>query len=678
MVISLSARLAPAAVALASPFQDHMVLQQHTAVPVWGTASPGQNVTIRIAGQQHEVRVAGDGKWLVRLDPMNARKDPSELVVSAGDEQVVCRDVLVGEVWLCAGQSNMGRMVSQVDNAADEIAQADHPLIRMFTIDPIATGTPAADAVGGWAVCSPKTVAPFSATAYYFARDLQKRLDTPVGLVHASWGGSPIESWIPRDVLAGDPEFGPLLDYKYTPKDPLDAATVRKLKDDYERSVARWRLKDPGNTGQQQLWPSPDADLTSWGRVVLPGTWESTTPSLQIDGAVWFRREIDLPADWAGTELRLQLGALRDCDVTYFNGVRVGAMGLEMPSSHDVPRVYHVPGKLVRAGRNVIAVRVFSGGFSGGFWWGLLRVAPRDDKPEGAFRADGLPLDGEWRYQVEFSRQRKDAPPPSKPKDVPAWTPGSLYDGMVHPVQPYAIRGCLWYQGEGNVSRAKQYRKLFPLLISSWRTAWQKDLPFVYAQLATNGPVSNKPGDSAWAELREAQERALAIPGTAMAVTLDHPDRGEIHPTNKQVVGHRLARAALATVYGVNLAWSGPQYRSMSIEGAQVRLAFKNAASGLAAARPERLEGFTLAGADRVFHPADARIDGDGVVVWCQAVSHPVAVRYAWADTPAFSLYDKAGLPTGSFRTDDWPVPGDDIVAGGSGLPLMCRDGHYR
>ncbi len=621
-------------------FGDHMVLQRNMPVPIWGWAPPGEEVVVRLGKIQVKAKAGEDGRWKVQLPPQPAG-GPHELVVATKTEQVRFCDVLFGEVWLCSGQSNMEWPVAAAMNPEREIAAANFPQMRFFIVEKVTSLEPLSDCKGRWEVVSPATVGRFSAVGYFFGREVHQRLKVPVGLIGSYWGGTPAEAWTPKEGLH-EPQLAHLLARVPKPED------LPKLQEKYERALAEWRekalLRDLGNQGEPQGWARPDFDDSDWAAMPLPQPWERH-PDMQIDGAVWFRKKVVLPESWVGKDLLLSLGPVDDHDVTYFNGERIGATGAETPSSWTVPRQYRVPGRLVRAGENVIAVRVFDvwgyGGFTGTSE--QMRLALTDGN-------GSLSLAGEWKFKVEFARPANQVPQQPQPP-INQWTPTALFNGMIAPLVPYAIRGVIWYQGESNVGRAREYQRLFPALIRSWRQAWgQGDFPFLFVQLANYLPRRPEPTESAWAELREAQLMTfLTVPKTGMAVAIDIGEADDIHPRNKQDVGKRLALAALAIAYGQKVVYSGPIFRSLRVEGNRVRLFFDHVGSGLMA-KGDKLVGFAIAGEDKKFVWANARIEGNTVVVWSEKVLRPVEVRYGWADNPECNLYNREGLPASPFR----------------------------
>ncbi len=624
-------------------FSDHMVLQRDCRVPVWGTASTGAPITVSIAGRSVRAKAGPDGRWSVRLAPL-AAGGPHELRVTAADTLVVLHDVMVGEVWLASGQSNMEMTVDgwgKVLNFEAEVAAADQPDIRLFHVPNRVAYAPRLDLPGvSWQRCSPATVREFSAVAYFFGRHLQRELHVPVGLVQATWGGTEVESWTRAGALQRFPEFAK----------PLQAVGERATGDtdawraEFQRATAAWFAAIPkGDRGSVATppWSDPAVDDRDWSPMTLPTGWENAGHP-DLDGVVWFRRHVDVPASWSGRDLTLQLGRIDDVDTTYFDGVAVGH-----DSVYNRPRVYTVPGRLVTPGPHVIAVRVYDWIGGGGLWGDaeMMKLA--------ASASDSIALAGPWLHRVSLDLAEL-GPRPRDPDDP--HQPGVLANGMIAPLAPYAIRGAIWYQGEANVARAEQYRELFPAMIRDWRAWWgQGPFPFLFVQLAGFLDPPKEPGESDWAELREAQAMALATPNTGMAVAIDIGDAKDIHPRNKQEVGRRLALVALDQVYGNGGVSSGPRFRSMRVEGRSLRLRFDHTARGLKARTGAAPHGFAVAGEDKVFHWAEARIAGDEVELTCDAVQHPVAARYGWAANPECDLEGGTGLPASPFRTDRWP-----------------------
>ena len=614
-------------------FGDHAVLQQGTPVPVWGNASPGERVTVELTGQSVSATTASDGKWLVHLAPMRAG-GPHTLTIS-GRNKLTFTDILIGEVWVCSGQSNMERQLGlrpgqpPITGWEREVAEAKHPDIRQFYVPQELALAPQAKVAGSWSVCSPETAPDFTAIGYFFGRDLERARRVPVGLIHSSWGGTTAEAWTSEASLRTLPDFvEPLAEVKRLSTDPEGAR-----RDIEARKQAWYTANDPGSAANPP-WSAADLDTSSWKPMTLPANWESAGYP-DFDGVFWFRRTFELPEDWNGADAELHLGAVDDFDSTWVNGQPVGAT-----IGWDKPRVYRVPAGMLKRGRNVVTVRVLDTGAGGGLWGG-------DDEMRLRFGAAGgtnaLSLAGEWRCQPGASLKAVSAPPVDFSQSPSA--PTVLYNGMIAPLLPYAMRGVIWYQGESNVGRERQYRTLFPALIADWRRAWgHGDFPFLFVQVA---PYRGLPP-----EIREAQLLSWQhTTNTAMAVTTDCGDANDIHPANKRPVGARLALAARALAYGEEVEYSGPVFASMAVKGAKAVLRFTHLGGGLVA-KHGALKGFTVAGADQAFRPAQASIRGDTVVVSAKGIAQPVAVRYGWANVPDGNLFNREGLPASPFRTD--------------------------
>jgi sialate O-acetylesterase len=615
----------------ASLFCDHAVLQQGMPIPVWGTADDGEKVTVTLAGQTVST-VARDGKWSVRLAPLPAG-GPHVLTI-AGKNRIEISDVLIGEVWVCSGQSNMERQLGPregqqpIKNWQAEAAAADFPQIRHFGVAQHLALAPQTRAEGQWLVCTPQTAPEFTAVGFFFGRALHLARGTPVGLIHSSWGGTPAEAWTSREGLARIPEFADsVARLEKFAKDPAAARA------DYEHDLDRWFEENDRGSKPGAPWNAEAFEDKAWPVMRLPVKWEEAGLP-DFDGIVWFRREVEVPAAWAGHDVELHLGAIDDIDTTWVNGRFAGSTNV-----WNTPRVYHLAAGTLHAGRNVIAVRVLDTGGYGGLWGGgdAMRLVRADDP------AQIIAVDGEWRYEASLFSHN--APPPPVNVSGSAGAPTVLYNGMIAPLEPYAIRGVIWYQGEANAGQAQLYRRLFPNLVADWRRAWgQGDFPFLYVQIA---PFREMPP-----EIREAQRLSLAkIPHSAMAVTIDVGNANDIHPTDKKPVGERLALAARALAYGEKIEYSGPLFESLQIDGQRAVLRFSHVGGGLVANGGE-LKGFTLAGADKVFHAARATIVGDTVEVTADGVSTPSAVRYGWANVAEGNLFNRAGLPASPFATD--------------------------
>ena len=622
-------------------FADGMVLQRDLPIAVWGWADPGEGVSVSLAGHTVSAVTGADGRFKVFLPALPAG-GPHVLTVS-GRSTMTFDDVWIGEVWLASGQSNMEWPLNSARDAAAEIQAANDPLLRHCFIPRTTALTPATDVPASWQPASPDTAGGFSAVAYFFARVLRQKLNVPVGVINASWGGTLAEAWTSREGLAAEPTLKGHLDNL----DRLQGDDSAKLLAECEAARQAWLKtlpQDTHNRGFAEGWAKAEHDDRAWEFMDQPIYWAQT--GKLVHGICWFRREVEVPAHWTGQDLSLRLGAVDKSDQTYFNGVQVGSLTwAENEESWATERRYTIPARLVRPGRNVIAVRVMSVFTGGGIAGPLLQlVAPglAGEKP--------LLLNGPWRYRIEKDLGTvQSTPPPARPSGNNI--PTCLFNGMLAPLIPYTLRGAIWYQGESNAGRAEEYRTLFPALIRDWRRHWGLgDFPFYFVQLANYQNVQHPEfTDSRWAELREAQAAALALPNTGMAVAIDIGDPKDIHPRNKQDVGLRLALNALARTYGQEVECCGPRYRAFRRDGSKLVLAFDHA-DGLCArgGRPER---FGIAGDDGVFHKAEAVIRGGTVELSCAAVPVPVAARYGWGDNPVCNLYNAAGLPMEPFRS---------------------------
>ena len=520
-------------------------------------------------------------------------------------------------------------------NYQKEVSAADYPNIRLLHVEHVTSTQPESDIKvrdNGWQVCSPQTIPNFSATAYFFGREISEKQNVPVGLIHTSWGGTNVESWISGKVLQEMPDFSNVVEEVCAMPDKTT------MKAEYLKTLEAWNNRvDEGFSAGKPVRAEASLDDSNWAKMKFPGMVEEQGLN-GFDGLIWLRRTVDIPASWAGKKVQLILGTIDDNDITYWNGREVGRT-----TGYSIQRNYTVPGKLVKAGQLSLAIRIVDTGGGCGM--------PNDLYLRSA-NGEQISLAGEWKYQVAADA-RKDGMPPKDMSENPN-LPTSLYNAMIHPLVPYGIRGAIWYQGENNASRAYQYRELFPLVIENWRKDWGKDFPFYFVQLANFKPVSQKPVDSDWAELREAQTRTLSVANTGMAVIIDKGEANDIHPKDKQAVGHRLALIARAKTYGEQMPYSGPMYHSYEVDGDKIILSFDHTEGGLKSGDGKALQGFSIAGRDHKFHWAKAEIQGDKIVVSSPEVLYPVAVRYGWADNPVCNLYNGAGLPASPFRTDDW------------------------
>ena len=540
-------------------FSDHMVLQQNKEVAIWGSGSPGGRITVEIAGLQKEVIVPSDSNWAVRLDPVIAG-GPYTLQI-AGADTLRFEDVYFGEVWLASGQSNMEWSVRASDHATEEIAAANHPMIRLFTVERTTRATPSNHVPStGWEVTTPETIDSFSAVAYYFGRKLQQELGVPIGLIHSSWGGSPAEAWTRKDALGSFERFEERL--QLLEQNP---AALLGEGGDYTTLAESWleqiNLHDAGYRDENPVWADPSLDDADWETFQAPSPWEPQGHA-GYDGIGWYRTTISLTE--SPTRARLMVPAIDDADITWVNGVEVGRT-----EGYNLDRAYTVPPEILQQGTNVIAIRVTDTGGDGG-----LRGAPEDYYIE--TDNQDISLAGPWKF-------KRGNEPGSAPRPLPVHhVPTALYNGMIAPLVPYTLQGTIWYQGESNASQAYEYRSLFRTMIQDWRSLWQDEFTFLFVQLANFRELQKNPVEvHNWPELREAQNKALDLPKTGMAVTIDIGEADDIHPRNKQEVGRRLALAGLRVSYGKDLIYSGPIMQEVKPDGQALMVYFEHTGSGL-------------------------------------------------------------------------------------------------
>ncbi|TGE23468.1 sialate O-acetylesterase [Hymenobacter metallicola] len=630
----VAAQPAVAQVRLPRLVSDGMILQRDAPVAVWGWAKPGEKVTVTLAGKTATATTGPDGQWRTSLPKLKAG-GPYEMTV-AGTNRITLKDVLVGDVWVCSGQSNMETPMSRLrDKYPDVVAQANNPQIRQFNVDlRYAFNGPKADVAGGkWVMTTPQNVLAFSGVAYFFAKTLFDKYHVPIGLIRSAVGGSPAEAWLSAEALQAFPH------YQQAAEKVKDSTYVARTIAQGQAASRAWytalRQADQGVAKGSTPWYATSYNAADWKTMKIPGYWADQGLG-PVNGVVWFRKEVNVPASMAGKPARLELGTIVDSDSVYINGQFAGTTGYQYP-----PRKYDLPATLLQPGRNVLVVRVINNGGRGGF--------TLDKQYRLTAGGQTLDLRGDWQYKLGA------ATPPAPGSVSFQNQPGGLYNGMIAPLLPYAIKGVLWYQGESNTAKPEEYQPLLTALIADWRKHWQQPaLPFLYVQLANFMATKDQPTESNWAGVRDGQRRALAVPHTGMAVALDLGEWNDIHPLNKEDVGKRLALAAQKVAYGEkNVVSSGPLYQSMQVKGNKAMLSFTSTGSGLVAKDGKPLRYFAVAGPDKKFVWAQAKIEGNKVVVWNDQVPNPVAVRYAWADNPeGANLSNKEGLPASSFQAE--------------------------
>ena len=612
-------------------FSDGMVLQRDKQIPIWGFADSNESVEIHFNKQVKKTTADKNGKWTVNLSAEKAG-GPFELTI-IGKNKITIKNVLVGEVWICSGQSNMEFQVFKTMNGEKEIADANYPMIRHFGVAQDLSGTPKDDLKQGkWEEANKKNVGNFTAVGYYFARKLYAELKIPIGIINTSWGGTNVETWTSREAFENSPDFKALIaDVPTLNVDSISKIYARKMKERVEKIQG-----NPVSSDNEDSFKELSFNDNSWGELNTPSLWENQ-PLGDLDGVVWMRKTITLTADDLKNNAVLSLAKIDDEDITYVNGIEIGRN-----TQSDLKRVYSVPGNVLKEGKNVIAVRIVDNSGGGGIYG-----EAQDLKLN--IGSKSIPLDGKWKFRVIVVKTALS----------PNSYPSLLYNAMVNPLVPYGIQGVLWYQGEANVWRAAEYKKSFPLMINDWRTKFkQGNFPFYFVQLSTFDEFGgNSEKGSRWAELREAQSETLKVPNTGMAVTTDIGNAKDIHPTNKQDIGLRLAAIAMNNIYGKKQVHSGPTYKSQEIKGNQIVLTFDNIGSGLSTPNNVELKGFEIAGADKVFHSAKAIMKDNKVIVSSDQVQNPVAVHYGWADDDtAINLFNKEKFPASPFRTDNWEM----------------------
>ncbi|MFC2124263.1 sialate O-acetylesterase [Bacteroidota bacterium] len=614
---------------VAKVFGDNMVLQRNANVAVWGWDNVDQEIILKIGNTTTQSVAGEDGKWMARLPSFKAG-GPYAMEIE-GSSSITFENILFGDVWLASGQSNMEwSLGSGVVNGEKEISSADYPEIRQIKIPNEVGYRPREDiSRGEWRVCSSETVRGFSAVAYFFARHLYQKYEIPIGIINSSWGGTGAEAWTSGDMLRTLPDFrGRVLNDEANPEN-WDELVAMNIANDR----LKWDIISNSKTGIDKGVHKRNYNDSKWDIINVPD-WDKS-----LEDVIYLRKTITIPKNMKGKDMLLHAGQLDQRDETYFNGIKIG--GSQDPNL----RVYPIDGNLVRSGKNTIAIRL---------------VHPWNNHPRMTGPEESLLIkqkDGDWQLGIVGAWKFMEGLEPDIP-DIIRFQDSlsSLYNAMINPLIPYTLTGTIWYQGEHNAGRAYQYRDLFKSMITDWRIGWDAGyFPFLFVQLANWRKQATEPGPSDWAELREAQLMALDLQNTGMAVTIDVGEEVDIHPRNKQDVGKRLALAARNMVYGdATLVYSGPVYKNMRIEGDKIILSFDQIGSGLLCKGSE-LHGFEIAGIDKKFYWAKAKIVEDEIEVWSDKVKTPVAVRYAWANNPDCNLYNFENLPATPFRTDDWP-----------------------
>jgi sialate O-acetylesterase len=646
-------------VTLPSLISDHAVLQRSEKTHIWGKASPGEKVSVALGSIKAETVADTEGKWFVDLNLDNIGQGPYELTVT-GKNILTVKDIVIGEVWVASGQSNMAFQLYRCIGAKEEMAHSSNPMLRHFLMPVKYVQEPQESCRGEWKVASPETAGYFTAVGYYFGKKINETLNAPVGLLHSSLGGTPAESWTSLDALKQQPTLAESID-----QISKDVADFPRKKLEYIAANQEWEKKTHRENFSANPAPfiAPNADTSDWVKVKIPGKLKDA--GLPDSGIIWLRRSFTTkkassPSMLAGNPIGFE--------TIYLNGEKIKESKAD---NFDATGDISINPTFVNEGGNVITIRLYN--VKGGA--GILTGS--------GCKFNDVDLSGEWLAKAEqtFPALTKNEltayPQPPKKLMRECDRPAHLYNGMIEPLISYTIQGAIWYQGEANAIRAFQYKTTFPAMIQNWRKKWNSDFPFYFCQLANYGSKSKFAINDSWAELRESQTQALSLPKTGQAVLIDTGEADDIHPRNKKDAGERLALVALAKTYGKNLVYSGPAFDSYKIEDNKIRISFKQPSNGLIAKplganysvksltnaeKPldrnspnSELEGFAICGEDRRWVWADAKIDGDTVLVWSSTVTKPIAVRYGWSQNPTVNLYNKADLPAGPFRTDNFP-----------------------
>jgi sialate O-acetylesterase len=611
-----------------------MVLQRNSPIPIWGWAEAGEKVEVTFKGKTYSTTTGTDNKWNIKLDKTK-EGGPFELIIK-GANILKVEDILVGDVWFCSGQSNMEyELYKAAEKYPNEIANSDNDQIRHFQIKRNNSFVPLDDVESpkGWEKASPKTVPNFSAIAYFYALKLYNKYKVPIGLINASYGGTPAEAWMSETALVNYPNYYNRAQF-FKVESRIDSVTKsdKKYQDTWYNEV---KLND---LGEKELWKNNTTNTSDWGTVSMPSFWqESILPNVKA-GVVWYKYAFTLPKKYANQTATLRLGNIIMREETFLNGIPVGTT-----SNKHAPRKYDIKKKILVEGENMITVKVLNEMGDAGFI--------KDKKYQLEIGDTVISLSGDWKYKLGVAVE-----PFKRDSLTKLFCEGSsLYNAMINPLIGYGIKGVIWYQGESNQSKATEYRTLFPDLITSWRNVWgQGNFPFLWVQLANINKPKNKPGESKLAELQDAQSNTLSLPNTGMAVINDIGEWNDVHPMNKLEAANRLYLASLKVAYKENdIVFSGPTLSKTEIKDNSVVLYFKNTGSGLIAKETGKLAHFAIADESKKYVWADAIIDGDKVIVSSKQIEHPKYVRYAWADNPVgANLYNKEGLPASCFNTE--------------------------
>lgn len=625
-ILLTNMQILEAKVKLPALVSDGMVLQRDQKLKIWGSADVGEKVTVQFQNRVYSTKTDSQGNWTINLPKLHAG-GPYEMTIN----EIILKDILIGDVWLASGQSNMELPMYRVRTIhGEEIKNANNPNIRFFTVpQKYNFKAPQNELEGGkWESTNPTTINTFSAAAYFFAKDLNAKYNIPIGVIHASLGGSPIQAWMDVTALKKYPEY--VEEAKTWKNDDL----IRKTESSEKALSEAWYTElNQSDIGVNQHWQDQNIDYSDWKSMQVPGSWEDQTGV--FEGSVWLKKEFVVSKENTGKTAFLNLGRIKDADETYINGVKVGNVTYEYP-----PRWYQVPANILMEGKNTITVRVINGSGKGEF------IA---EKPY-YIEIDGnrISLNGAWKFKIGAKMDRL-----APGQTFIRWKSTGLYNQMIHPLTKYAIKGALWYQGESNTRKPSEYEGLLKMMVTDWRTKWNEpNFPFVIVQLANFMEPKSQPVETNWAEFREVQRRASSsIPNSGLVVLIDVGEQNDIHPLTKKEVGDRMALQAEKLAYNSKVLADGPIYSTMKIEGNSIRLFFKEGTNMFD--KVEELKGFSIKNLDGEWFWANAKIEGETIVVSSDKVLNPIAVRYAWADNPnTANLRSNTGLPASPFTTE--------------------------
>lgn len=616
-------------------FQSNMVFQRDKEISIWGFANAGEKVEINFDNQRYNAITKKDKKWLIKIPPHLAG-GPYELKIRGATNSILLKNILFGDVWICGGQSNMQYTLDQIGYKFTDTSKANYNNLRLFTSSIDMDYVPKEDLAGGtWKEGSPENLKYFSAVAYFFGKVLQDSLHVPIGLISDNLGATSVETWMSREALKMFPQFK-----NYYKEYLAPAKSFKQITADFEKMKPAWETKYYlKGKGIDEKWYLPETDVTDWKSTEVPGWWEEKGDT-DFDGAMWYRKNFDMPFGFKGDTFNLQLNQIDDYDIVWINGRKIGEGFGNLNW-----RNYKIASTILKPENNVLVVRVFDAGGRGGMYSNAIWGNPV--------------LLGKWKYKPGFEIDASKFPKPLVVNASPFSSPVVLFNGNIAPLRLLSVKGVIWYQGESNANRADEYKGLFPAMINDWRQNFsQGDIPFLFVQLANYMQEADVPAESEWAELREAQALALRLPNTGMATAIDIGEANDIHPKNKQEVGKRLALTALKVAYKKNIVSAGPAYESVVFAGDSAIIHFSNSAGNLITKdKYGYIRGFAMAGEDRKFHWAKAYIKYNTVIVSSAEVSKPAAVRYGWSDNPgAIDLYNDIGLPAIPFRTDTWAL----------------------